>query len=64
MSFFSFTKSETRKPEQDLSGGVGSGRGEDMWKGCRRLNKVQIVHGFVNGKIYLLKLSQELYIYI
>jgi hypothetical protein len=38
--FFSFTKSENRRAEQVLSGGVGNSGGvvggEDIRKGCRR----------------------------
>jgi hypothetical protein len=42
MSFFSFTKLEGRRAEQVLSGGA-SGRREDVGKGCRRVNMVQIL---------------------
>jgi hypothetical protein len=44
MSFSSFTKAENRRAEQFLSGGVGSsGRREDVWKRCRRVNMLQIL---------------------
>jgi hypothetical protein len=44
MSFFSFTKSENKRAEQILRGGVGtSGRGEIMGKGHGRVNIVQIL---------------------
>jgi hypothetical protein len=46
--FFSFTKSENRRAEQVLLGGVGnSGSGEDVGKVCRRVNMVQILCGHV-----------------
>jgi hypothetical protein len=44
MSFFSFTKSENRRMEQVLPGGLGtSGRVEEVGKGCGRVNIVQIL---------------------
>jgi hypothetical protein len=44
--FSPFTKSDNRRTEQVLPGeeGVGiSGRGEEVEKGCRRVNMVQIL---------------------
>jgi hypothetical protein len=42
--FFPFTKSEVRKAEQVLSGGIGtSGREEELGKGCGRVNMVQML---------------------
>jgi hypothetical protein len=47
-SYFSFTKSQNRTAEQVLSVRVGSsGRREFVEKGCRRVNKVQILHTHV-----------------
>jgi hypothetical protein len=44
MLFFSLTKLGNRRVEQVLSGTVGtSGRKEEIGKGCRRLNMVQIL---------------------
>jgi hypothetical protein len=44
MFFFSFTKSEDRRVEQVLPGEVGtSGIGEEVGKGCGRVNIVQIL---------------------
>jgi hypothetical protein len=48
---FSFTKLENTRAEQFLPGGMRggtSGSGEDVGKGCRRVN---IVHMYVNGKM-------------
>jgi hypothetical protein len=43
-----FTKLENRRAEQVLSGGAGtSGMGEDMGKGCGRVNMVQILYTLV-----------------
>jgi hypothetical protein len=48
MSFFSFTKLENRKVEQVPLGVVGtSGKGEEVGKGKRRVNMVQIVCTYV-----------------
>jgi hypothetical protein len=42
--FFFFIKTENRRAEQVLPGGVGtSGRGEVAEKGCRKVNIVQIL---------------------
>jgi hypothetical protein len=54
VSFFSFTKSENRRAEQVLPGaGEGaSERGEDVGRGCRRVNMGKhCVHMDVNGKM-------------
>jgi hypothetical protein len=46
--FFFFTKSENRRAEQVLSGGVGtSGRREEVGKGCGRVNIAQIPYTHV-----------------
>jgi hypothetical protein len=42
------TKTENRKAEQVLFWGVDtSGRGKDVERGCRRVNKVQILYTHV-----------------
>jgi hypothetical protein len=42
--FFPFTKSENRREEQVLPGGIGtSEREKEMGKGCGRVNIVQIL---------------------
>jgi hypothetical protein len=45
MSFSSFTKLENKKAEQVLSDGFGTSGGgvEDVGKGCRRVNIMQIL---------------------
>jgi hypothetical protein len=40
--FFSFTKSENKRAEQVLCGGWYQGDGEEVRKGCKRVNMVQI----------------------
>jgi hypothetical protein len=41
-----FSKTDNRKIKQVL-GGVTSGRGEDIWKGCRKMNMVEIFCTYV-----------------
>jgi hypothetical protein len=50
---FSFTKSENRRAEQVLPGVLStSGHGEEVGKGGRRVNMVQILcNMYVNGKM-------------
>jgi hypothetical protein len=44
MLFFAFTKSKNRKAEQVLPREIdNSWRGEEVGKGCRRVNMVQIL---------------------
>jgi hypothetical protein len=40
---YHFSKTEDRKVKQVLSGVDTSGRGEDISKGCRRVNMVKIL---------------------
>jgi hypothetical protein len=45
ITFFSFIKLENRRVEQVLSGGTGtSGSGDEVGKGCRRMNMVEILY--------------------
>jgi hypothetical protein len=59
--FYFFTKTENRRAENVLSGGlVPVGGGEDVGRRCRRVNMYKYyVHIYSNRKMRLLKLFQE-----